>query len=77
MKPSILIFTVLLLGIGVRAQDSATLTLDGQLTDGAGSFSLTKGGAGTLRPKTGGQHNNDTPVSAGTLWVGTDAGLDG
>ena len=28
MKPSILIFTVLLLGIGVRAQDSATLTLD-------------------------------------------------
>jgi outer membrane protein TolC len=28
MKPSILIFTVLLLGIGVQAQDSGTLTLD-------------------------------------------------
>lgn len=28
MKPSILLFTVLLLGIGVQAQDSATLTLD-------------------------------------------------
>ncbi|MCP5127842.1 MAG: autotransporter-associated beta strand repeat-containing protein [Gammaproteobacteria bacterium] len=53
------------------------VTLSGTISDGAGSFGLTKGGAGALTLSGANNYDGATTVSAGTLQVAGDSSVGG
>ena len=63
------------LGSNASLGVTGTLTLDGTVTDGVGSFSLTKIGAGTLILPNANSYDGGTSLNGGTIGLGANGSL--